>query len=75
MRQSPRLLLLAFLTTTLLGGNPASAESSSCQLNSGGEHNKIKHVIYIQFDNTHFKRDNPTVGSSTDAVTAQLHPQ
>jgi len=60
MRQSRRLVLLAFLTITLLGGRLAQAddrkgdhsnnrypESSSCQLNSGGEHNKIKHVIYI----------------------------
>ena len=86
MRQSQRLVLLVFLITTLLGGDPASAddrkgdhgnnrhhESSSCQLNSGGEHNKIKHVIYIQFDNTHFRRDNPNVPSDLQQMPSLLN--
>src|SRR5215472_16258636 len=33
-----------------------AADSSNCQLAKG-----IKHVISIQFDNTHFFRDNPNV--------------
>ena len=70
MRHSLRLVLLIFLFSTILGGDPASAESSSCQLNSGGEHNKIKHVIYIQFDNTHFKRDIANVPSDLRADAA-----
>jgi hypothetical protein len=86
MRQSRRLVLLAFLTITLLGGRLAQAddrkgdhsndrypESSSCQLNSGGEHNKIKHVIYIQFDNTHFRRDNPNVPSDLQQMPSLLN--
>ncbi len=86
MRQLRRLVLLVFLITTLLGGDPASAddrkgddsndrhhESSSCKLNSGGEHNKIKHVIYIQFDNTHFRRDNPNVPSDLQQMPSLLN--
>jgi hypothetical protein len=75
MRQSRRLVLFVFLITTLLGGDPASAddrhqESSSCQLNSGGQ---IKHVIYIQFDNTHFRRDNPNVPSDLQQMPHLLN--
>ena len=85
VRQSRRLVLLASQPLPSLGGTPCASGmiarattvttvhhgSSSCQLNSGGDHNKIKHVIYIQFDNTHFRRDNPNVPSDlrTDAVT------
>jgi len=37
-----------------------------CQLHSpGGE---IKHVIYIQFDNVHFRRDNPNVPSDLEQM-------
>jgi hypothetical protein len=40
---------------------PAAAPMSGCQLNSAN--GATKHVIYIQFDNTHFNRDNPNVPS------------
>jgi len=34
----------------------------------------IQHIIYVQFDNTHFRRDNPNVPRiSADASLAQLH--
>src|SRR6267142_6611787 len=78
-----RHLLLAFLAVILLGGGFAlgddhkdgrsTHESSSCQLNSGGEHNKIKHVIYIQIDNTHFRRDNPSVPSDLQQMPNLLN--
>jgi hypothetical protein len=47
-----------------LGVTPALA--SGCQLNSarGG----IQHVIYVQFDNTHFRRDNPNVPSDLEQM-------
>ena len=34
---------------------------NDCQLNSA--HGKIQNVIEIQFDNTHFSRENPNVPS------------
>src|SRR2546423_6708639 len=42
----------------------SASTASSCQLASAK--GNIKHVIYIQFDNTHFKRDNPNVPSDLE---------
>ncbi|HVO96144.1 MAG TPA: hypothetical protein VMT22_25030, partial [Terriglobales bacterium] len=39
---------------------------SSCRLKSA--EGKIRHVIYIQFDNTHFRRDNPNVPSDLEQM-------
>jgi len=41
---------------------PASTSAGSCQLNS--RHGKIKHVVTIIFDNTHFMRDPARDGST-----------
>ena len=48
-----------------------SFAQSSCALKSpkGG----IKHVIYIQFDNTHFRRDNPNVPSDLEQMPHLLN--
>jgi hypothetical protein len=32
----------------------------------------IKHVIYIQFDNVHFTRDNPNVPSDLEQVPQRI---
>jgi hypothetical protein len=54
-------------------GAPASPPSStqdpsqSCALGPTGA---IKHVIYMQFDNTHFLRDNPNVPSDIEQMPA-----
>jgi hypothetical protein len=54
-------------------GSPTSTPSStqdptqSCVLGSTGA---IKHVIYLQFDNTHFLRDNPNVPSDIEQMPA-----
>ena len=52
-------------------GQNASA-ATTCQLSSNGQ---IKHLVYIQFDNTHYLRDRTNVasdlfgtGSSLDVV-------
>ncbi|HLX34981.1 MAG TPA: hypothetical protein VKR30_07000 [Candidatus Limnocylindrales bacterium] len=45
--------------------------TSGCNLNSYG--NQIKHVIYIQFDNTHFRRDNPNVPSDLEQMPNLLN--
>ena len=44
---------------------------SSCQLNSAN--GEVKHVIYIQFDNTHFQRDNPNVPSDLEQMPNLLN--
>ena len=49
----------------------AQAATSSCQLNSA--QGTIQHVIYIQFDNTHFTRDNPNVPSDLEQMPNLLN--
>src|SRR2546429_80831 len=55
-----------------LGSGPLTAqasrpaEPSGCQLNSTG--GVIKHVIQLQFDNVHFRRDNPNVPSDIEQM-------
>lgn len=70
---------VAFLAPAALGlsllASQASAipvpNTSTCQLKSpkGGIH----HVIYIQFDNTHFRRDNPNVPSDLEQMPHLLN--
>jgi hypothetical protein len=48
-----------------------AATASGCQLNSAK--GKIKHVIYVQFDNTHFRRDNPNVPSDLEQIPHLLN--
>jgi arylsulfatase A-like enzyme len=43
------------------GGQQATAASTDCQLSAGLS--SIKHVIYLQFDNTHYNSDAPNVAS------------
>src|SRR5207247_6961193 len=40
----------------------------TCELGNG-----IKHVIYVQFDNTHFRRDNPNVPSDPEQMPHLLN--
>jgi hypothetical protein len=49
----------------------AVASSGGCQLNSAK--GQIQHVIYIQFDNTHFTRDNPNVPSDLEQMPNLLN--
>src|SRR6478672_8252754 len=45
----------ALITGAATHGAPAASAAGPCQL--GGKNGAIKHVIYLQFDNTHFRRD------------------
>src|SRR5436305_4227110 len=45
--------------------------ATGCQLASAGDN--IKHVIYIQFDNTHFRRDNANVRSDLEQMPHLLN--
>jgi hypothetical protein len=45
--------------------------SSGCRLNSAK--GDIQHVIYIQFDNVHFTRDNPSVPSDLEQMPHLLN--
>ncbi len=64
--QIPRLLLpIALLMAAV------SAAASVCPLNSPT--GQIQHVIYVQFDNTHFTRDNPNVPSDLEQMPHLLN--
>jgi hypothetical protein len=63
---------LSLLTVSLLialGG--ISFAQDSCPLNSPS--GRVKHVIYVQFDNTHFVRDNPNVPSDLEQMPHLLN--
>ena len=64
------LLGLVALTPLPAGATTASG-SSACKLNSAK--GNIQHVIYIQFDNTHFTRDNPNVPSDLEQMPNLLN--
>jgi hypothetical protein len=53
------------------GRTVAAAPTTGCQLASAK--GNIKHVIYIQFDNTHFRRDNPNVPSDLEQMPHLLN--
>jgi hypothetical protein len=62
------------LTTGVVsrGGAPAGATASApCQL--GSKAGQVKHVIYLQFDNTHFRRDNPNIPSDLEQMPHLLN--
>jgi len=69
------VLLALFLVVSLAVGPifPKSTASATtgCQLNSAK--GQIEHVIYIQFDNTHFTRDNPNVPSDLEQMPNLLN--
>jgi len=67
-----RLALIGFALFVGSGPRPLlAATQSSCKLNS--EDGKIKHVIYIQFDNVHLRRDNPNVPSDLEQMPHLLN--
>ena len=56
---------------TLLALGLAADANSQCQLNSPS--GQIKHVVYIEFDNVHFTRDNPNVPSDLEQMPNLLN--
>jgi hypothetical protein len=73
------------LTSAAMGFNPVPAEAKgrpalpqaqaapSSQRTLNSAHGEIKHVIYIQFDNVHFTRDNPNVPSDLEQMPHLLN--
>ncbi len=50
---------------------PSGPPTGSCDLKSSGD--KIQHVMYFQFDNVHFLRDNPNVPSDVEQMPNLLN--
>jgi hypothetical protein len=71
--------LVLGMTTTAAAASPSSAArhgqaqrrpAAACVL---GGHGSIRHVVYLQFDNTHFTRDNPNVPSDLQQLPNLLN--
>src|SRR4051794_40573051 len=60
------LAALAAGTTLVGNGEAKTAPPTNCL--SGSKDGKIKHVIYLQFDNVHWRRDNPNVPSDIEQM-------
>ena len=68
----PVLAMIAGLGSwTAVAAPLAAPATSGCQLNS--PNGAVQHVIYIQFDNTHFTRDNPNVPSDLEQMPHLLN--
>ena len=65
------VLFPARLEARPLPPQSAALGSSGCRLNSAK--GDIQHVIYIQFDNVHFTRDNPSVPSDLEQMPHLLN--
>src|SRR6266567_1448397 len=68
---NPMRLLLIVVSTAVVASNgvaPVSAaqQQSTCRL--GSPAGTVQHVIYLQFDNVHFARDNPNVPSDLEQM-------
>lgn len=67
IRPMLRLFLICFELSVLTAcSSVLAAAQNSCKFNSAG--GKIQHVIYIQFDNVHLRRDNPNVPSDLEQM-------
>ena len=66
-----RRTLAYALDCGLLAIGLAASAFAQCQLNSPD--GKIKHVVYVEFDNVHFTRDNPNVPSDLEQMPNLLN--
>jgi hypothetical protein len=69
------VLVAASVTAALVSvaarGTSAAGAAGPCQL--GGKNGQIQHVIYLQFDNTHFRRDRANVPSDLEQMPHLLN--
>ncbi len=65
------LAATALLWRPLVGSDSAARAAGTCQL--GSARGSVQHVIHVQFDNTHFLRDNPNVPSDLEQMPHLLN--
>src|SRR5271170_1354947 len=61
----------AAMATLAALGRTAAPATTTCALGANGT--SVKHVIYIQFDNVHYTRDNPNVPSDLQQMPNLLN--
>jgi hypothetical protein len=61
--------IAALVSGAVSHGTPAAQAAAPCTLANG----QIKHVIYLQFDNTHFRRDRSNVPSDLEQMPHLLN--
>jgi hypothetical protein len=69
--QAGRRAALRALGCVLLTMGLAGTAHAQCELNSPT--GQIKHVVYVEFDNVHFTRDNPNVPSDLEQMPNLLN--
>src|ERR1700752_3314140 len=52
----------------ILAGTAPSLAAASCNLGNG-----VKHIVYLQFDNVHLRRDIPNVPSDLEQMPSLLN--
>lgn len=65
VRNHRRSLFGAVSTAAMLAAGAGTGAHAACSLGPDGH---IKHVVYMQFDNTHLLRDNPNVPSDLEQM-------
>jgi len=68
-----KLIGASTLLALALAATPALADHhhQGCRLDARNEH--LKHIVFIQFDNVHLRRDNPNVPSDLEQIPSLLH--
>jgi hypothetical protein len=67
--RGPVIFAGAAALAVLLGApSTQAADKERCKLD-----NRIEHVVYLQFDNVHFRRDNPNVPSDLEQIPNLLN--
>jgi hypothetical protein len=61
-------LLLAAACIAVAAGFSSRGAGSATKATSCTFGNGIEHVVYLQFDNTHYRRDNPSVASDLEQM-------
>src|ERR671936_1150629 len=68
------ILITAFAAAaavTFAGPRTSASATTGCALSAPG--GAIQHVVYLQFDNTHYLRDNPSVASDLEQMPHLLN--
>ncbi|MBV8398086.1 MAG: hypothetical protein JOZ17_05025, partial [Acetobacteraceae bacterium] len=67
-RSSAVMAALLLIAGGIMSAGSDTAHAAGCNLGNG-----IKHVVYLQFDNVHLRRDNPNVPSDLEQIPSLLN--